>query len=90
MIDNYGKSPISRDVIGTDSFMCDPVLQLQQLKDHNAELERELAVLRNNNTEDIKMKFIKLEQDFEDCKSENLRLKSVMEMTDKINMELRG
>jgi chromosome segregation ATPase len=34
-------------------------------------MERELVVLRNNNKEDIKLKMIKLEQDYEDCKSEN-------------------
>jgi hypothetical protein len=30
------------------------------------ELERELAVLKNNNNEDIKLRLIKLEQDYQD------------------------
>jgi hypothetical protein len=49
-----------------------------------------VAVLRNGNTDDIKMKFIKLEQDFEDSKNENLRLRGVLEFTEKVNKELRG
>jgi hypothetical protein len=30
------------------------------------ELERELAVLKNNNNEDVKLRLIKLEQDYKD------------------------
>lgn len=45
-------------------------------------MERELVVLRNNNTEDIKLKLIKLETDYEDCKVENARLKGLVEITE--------
>ena len=53
------------------------------------ELERENAVLRNNNADDIKLRMIKLEQEFEDCKHENARLKNVMAITEERNQELR-
>lgn len=53
------------------------------------ELEREIAVLKNNNTDDIKLKMIKLEQEFEDCKHENARLKNIMAITEERNQELR-
>jgi hypothetical protein len=56
--------------------------QISELRARLAEVERESAVLRNNNTEDVKLKLIQLEHDFEDCKSENIRLKSLMEMTE--------
>lgn len=55
-----------------------------------ADVERELAVLRNNNTEDIKLKLIKLETDYEDCKVENARLKGLVEITESTYKQLRG
>ena len=78
---DYQKTPITNDLVSD---------QLQQYKDSNTELEREIAVLRNGNTDDIKMKFIRMEQEFEDCKNENNRLKSVIEFTETVNKDLRG
>ena len=63
----YPGSPTSN----LDASFTSQVTIIQQLRSTQAELERELVVLRNNNKEDLKLRMIKLEQEYEDCKSEN-------------------
>lgn len=89
-LDKLGsRSPVAGELGKTEGSFADSV-QTSQLRARLAELERELAVLRTNNTEDIKLKLIQMEHEFEDCKNENVRLKGLVEITESTYKELRG